>query len=613
MNRYRWLNCSAAWLLLLLQRTPAVRLALNAAEFTAPSRIVALLQSAFTASVSLGAIHSLAGATVLVATQTTPARVTVGTSVQIGMTVTGAQTAPASWTVSGSVPPGLSFSGKTSGIVNISTLLLTGTPTTAGTYQMSLLAWEKINGLGDRSSIFPYTVIVSGAAATGPTLTAQPASQSATAGSTVTFSVTATGSPAPAYQWRKDGANIPGATNAQLSLPNVQAADAGSYSVVVSNAAATVFSAAAVLTVVSTAGPPAITAQPAAQYMSAGASVTLTVAASGPGVNYQWKKAGVDIAGATNATYTIANASASAMGFYSVTASNASGAVDSNVAIVTVATGGRSRLTNVSTRGFVSPGAALTPGFVLQGTGSKPLVIRAVGPTLDSFGVGGALADPMLDVIPLGGTNAIASNDNWGGSTEFMRAFSIVGAFPMAAAASKDSTVVGSFAATGASGYTVRITSSSTAAAGIVLAEVYDEDPLTAPVRLVNVSTIGFVGAGDQALVPGFFIAGDAPKQLLIRAVGPGLGQFGVTGVLADPQLSVVPLGGSSAIAASDNWGGTATLQAAFTQAGAFTLPTDSSDAAVLVRLPPGGYTVVVSGVASTTGTALVEVYDLDP
>jgi hypothetical protein len=83
--------------------------------------------------------------------------------------------------------------------------------------------------------------------------------------------------------------------------------------------------------------------------------------------------------------------------------------------------------------------------------------------------------------------------------------------------------------------------------------------------------------------------------------------------VLTDPQLSLVPLGGSTAIAASDNWGGTATLQAAFSQAGAFNLSATSSDAAVLVRLPPGAYTVVVSGVANATGTALVEVYDLDP
>jgi hypothetical protein len=77
--------------------------------------------------------------------------------------------------------------------------------------------------------------------------------------------------------------------------------------------------------------------------------------------------------------------------------------------------------------------------------------------------------------------------------------------------------------------------------------------------------------------------------------------------VLSDPQLSVVPLGKNFAVAANDNWGGAAALQAAFTQAAAFALSAGSNDAAVVLQLPPGGYTVVVSGVAGTSGTALVE------
>jgi hypothetical protein len=130
-------------------------------------------------------------------------------------------------------------------------------------------------------------------------------------------------------------------------------------------------------------------------------------------------------------------------------------------------------------------------------------------------------------------------------------------------------------------------------------------------VQLANVSTRGFVGTGANALVPGFVIGGGGPLQLLIRAVGPGLAPFGVTGVLADPQITVVSQGGGTSIAANDNWGGDTTLRSAFAAAGAFGLALDSRDAAVLVRLPPGGYTVVVSGVGNTTGTALVEIYDV--
>ncbi len=616
MNRLRWLPFSSAWLLLLLQRTPVLRVATQATELVAPSRVVALLQTAFASAVGLGAVHSLAGATQLIATTASPATVTVGANVQIGMVITGAQTAASSWTVSGSVPPGLSFSGKTSGTVNVSNLILSGAPTATGSYRISLVAWQKTNASGDKSSTFTYTVNVVAAAAIGPTFTSQPVSQTVTAGTTVTFSTGASGTPAPTFQWRKDGANLPGATNASLVLTNVQAAHAGSYLVVVSNSAGIITSNAATLTVDAipvTSPGPSLTSQPQSQYVAPGTAVTFAATATGTGLSYQWKKDGTALAGATSATYRLAAATAADMGFYAVTVTNATGTVDSDVATLTVNTGGRSRLVNVSTRGFVPPGGALTPGFVLQGNAPKSVVIRAIGPTLGAFGVGGTLADPVMDVIPLGTSVAIATNDNWGGTPTLQTAFSRVGAFPLATASSADSSVELALNALGASGYTVRIVSKNPTASGIALAEVYDEDALTSPVRLVNVSTSGFVGTGEQALVPGFVIGGTGPKLLLIRAVGPGLEPFGVPDVLNDPQLSLVPLGRDFQVAANDNWGGGATLTSAFAQAGAFSLPAGGKDAAVLVRLPPGGYTVIVSGIASGTGTALVEIYDLDP
>jgi hypothetical protein len=147
------------------------------------------------------------------------------------------------------------------------------------------------------------------------------------------------------------------------------------------------------------------------------------------------------------------------------------------------------------------------------------------------------------------------------------------------------------------------------------MAEVYDLDPATAPVQFASLSTLGFTGTGENVLTPGFIITGEGPKQLLIRAVGPTLGTapFDVPGVLTDPQFKVVPLNKDFAVASNDNWGGTAALQAAFAQTYAFALPTNSKDAAVVVRLPPGGYTVQASGVGDTTGDVLVEVYDMDP
>jgi hypothetical protein len=106
-------------------------------------------------------------------------------------------------------------------------------------------------------------------------------------------------------------------------------------------------------------------------------------------------------------------------------------------------------------------------------------------------------------------------------------------------------------------------------------------------------------------------VGGTGTKNVLIRAVGPTLGAapFNVGGVVADPQLAVFL--GSTQIAANDNWGGGGPLSAAFIQVGAFALPANSRDAAVLATLSPGNYTVQVSGVASTTGVALVEVYEV--
>jgi hypothetical protein len=614
MKNQRWLNLSAAWLLLLLQRTPVVRLAVTAGETIVPSRIVSLLKSAAATAVSLGAVHSLAGATQFVVSNANVTG-TVGTAISpIAFTVTGAQTPAGSYRVTGSLPPGLTVPGaSTAGVVNGSSGSITGVPTTAGSYTISIVAYEHTNASGDAFGPATIRFTITGTAAIAPTITTQPTSQSVIAGATVTLSVAATGSPTPTFQWRKNSTAIAGATNSNLTLTNVQAADAGDYTAVVSNSAGSVTSTIATLAIAAAATGPVVTSQPQSQNLATGATATLAVSATGNDLAYQWKKAGVALAGANGSSFTIPNVTADSMGFYYVTVTSASGSTDSAVATVTVNTGGTSRLVNVSTRGFVPAGGSLTPGFVLQGNTTKALVIRGVGPTLGSFGVGETLADPTMEIIPLGSGTAVASNDNWGGTTALREAFAQVGAFPLATATSADSSVETKLTAAGAMGYTVRITSKSSAVAGIALAEVYDEEPISAPVRLVNVSTSGFVGTGDQALVPGFVIGGTAPKRLLIRAVGPGLTQFGVTGVLDDPQLSVLPLGKDFTVAANNNWGGSSNLQAAFSQAAAFTLSPESKDAAVVVQLPPGGYTVVVSGVGNTTGTALVEVYDLDP
>ncbi len=132
------------------------------------------------------------------------------------------------------------------------------------------------------------------------------------------------------------------------------------------------------------------------------------------------------------------------------------------------------------------------------------------------------------------------------------------------------------------------------------------------PNRLANISTRALVGRGDEILIPGFFVTGSQPKSLLIRAAGPALSAYGVAGALADPVLTIFNSSGV-AIAGNDNWNNTANLASlnmVTTRVGAFPFDKDSRDAATLLNLDPGAYTVQVKGANDTTGVALVEVYD---
>lgn len=281
----------------------------------------------------------------------------------------------------------------------------------------------------------------------------------------------------------------------------------------------------------------------------------------------------------------VAAAVATGLGFRSVLAADAPAA----------------RIVNIATRAKIG-GTAGTPiaGFVLSGSGSKQMLVRACGPALTGFGVSGALADPSLAL--LAGSTTVASNDNWLGADAAVMA--ATGAFALAAN-SKDAAVVTSL---GVGSYTVPITPVG-GATGVVLLEVYDAANSAAS-TLVNASTRAFVGTGASVLIPGFTIGGSGTVRLLIRAVGPGLSGFGVTGALTDPTLTLYR--DSAALATNDNWSSASNatdIAAAATSVSAFALTSGSRDAAILTTLSAGSYTAVVSGVGNTTGTALVELY----
>jgi len=308
---------------------------------------------------------------------------------------------------------------------------------------------------------------------------------------------------------------------------------------------------------------------------------------------------GTPIAGATSASYTV-TASSSTTGNYTCTISNAAGSVTTPAATLTLNT---THLQNLSARSIVGT-SNLSVGFVSAGSAAKSILLRGDGPSLANYGVTGVLANPVLTLYNSSGTS-LAANSAWGGATNLSSIFTQVGAFPLVST-STDTALLQSLT----SGTYSAIVTGANSSTGAAMVEIYDADPTGATSRLVNISARGTVGTGTSIMTGGFVITGNSTETVLIRAVGPTLSTYGVTGVLAQPTLTIYNSSGTS-VASNTIWGGGSTLSSAMTQVGAFALPATSADSAVLVTLPAGAYTVQVSGVNGTTGNALVEIYEV--
>jgi hypothetical protein len=445
-------------------------------------------------------------------------------------------------------------------------------------------------------------------------ITQQPQSQTVAVGEPAIFSVETTNDAAVQYTWEKVGEvlwdpfnPLTNISTSKYIIPTVRPSDAGTYRVHLTTPLGTITSVSAVLTVVPAAVPPTIIELTPSQSVRLGERFSFVVNATGA-LSYQWRKNGVDLPGQIYPGYGMTEATVDAAGDYTVVMTNTAGTTVSPVMSLTMS---YSRLSNLSARGYVPPGGALTPGFVLRspayGSG-KRILLRGVGPALSEYGVAAPLADTKLELI-MSSSYVWQSNNDWGDSQTLAPVFASVGAFPLPTD-SRDAAVETGM---GADAYTVRVTSNDPAAGGIALAEVYDTEPLSSATRLVNLSARGLTGPGEKVLTAGFVIVGNTAKRVLLRAIGPGLLPYGVTGVLADPRLKVMPAGSATPLAENNDWGGTDALKSAFAQAGAFTLRDASTDAAVVLTLAPGAYTVLVSGAGETSGEALVEVYDLDP
>ncbi len=258
LRRLAWLNLPGALLIALLQRTPVLRVLASAGENFAGSPAASVLRSVFATSVSLGAVQALVGATQFVQSPANPVMGTVGASLQMGFTITGTPSPPASFQItSGSLPPGLAFNpAPVGGVIRSGAPTVSGTPTQAGSFTVSVQGYNGSNGSGlTNSEQYPLTFSIGeGTPSTvAPTISTQPTSQSGSVNSSLTLTLAANGTPTPTVQWQFNGAAISGATNSTLTLPSLQLGESGIYRATVVNSAGSVTTTAAIVGIVSTA------------------------------------------------------------------------------------------------------------------------------------------------------------------------------------------------------------------------------------------------------------------------------------------------------------------------------------------------------------------------
>lgn len=251
---------------------------------------------------------------------------------------------------------------------------------------------------------------------------------------------------------------------------------------------------------------------------------------------------------------------------------------------------------NLSTRGEVLTGEnILIGGFIIGGTQSKSLILRALGPSLVNQGITNPLADPMLELHDSSGV-LVASNNNWKETQQF--AIESTGIPPPN---DLESAIVTTLAP---GAYTVVVQGNSSGV-GTALVEVYDLSP-NVDSNLSNLSTRGFVDAANP-LIGGFIATvGTGTTGTIARAIGPDLANRGIAAPLADPLLEVRDVDGNLVESNDDYVPGSDSVIDIDGLA-----PANSLESAVRLSLSPGNYTVLVLATGSDSGTALVELYDL--
>ncbi len=255
-----------------------------------------------------------------------------------------------------------------------------------------------------------------------------------------------------------------------------------------------------------------------------------------------------------------------------------------------------STLLNVATRLKVLSGDnVLIGGFIITGTAPKRVIILGVGPSLAQF-FSGTLANPTLELHQ--GDTLLQMNDDW--KTDQQAEIEATGLAP---SNDLESAIVrtldpGSYTA---------ILRGKGDTTGIGVVQAYDLDQ-AADSKFGNIATRGFVDSGDNAMIGGFIIgpASGGSTAVVVRAIGPSLTNFGVSGALPDPTVELHD-GNGATIAFNDNWADDAN-QASIPQS---LQPGDPHESALYRVLPPGDYTAIMRGTGNSTGIGLIEVYNV--
>lgn len=352
---------------------------------------------------------------------------------------------------------------------------------------------------------------------------------------------------------------------------------------------------------------PGFLTQPFNVVLRPGQSYTLNVSTTGePEPAISWLHNGEVIEGANAESLQLSQVDQSDSGSYHVRLTNRVGSVVSDFAEVSVSeTAETGRLLNLSARTWAGIDAGqLTPGIV--SSGPVDVLARAVGPTLSDFDVPDILSDPTLAVVRAGEPRLF--NDDWQdgeGAETLSEDAAAVGAFPLH---------------DGSAGSALRFRLNGAATlpvdgkgeTGNTLVEVYLIDSSNREGKLLNLSTRAEIRPETGAIIVGFVLGGETVSKVLVRAIGPTLSDYGVSGVLADPRI--VLKRSEVVLATNDDWHDSQVsfneIVSTTTQVGAFALGTDSADAALLIDLTPGVYTATVSGHGSeSSGVVLAEIY----